>query len=169
MRPASSVKPKILVLAGLLAVAALLGCHPAGAAADFGVKLYSGEDFRLSQQPGGTSLVLNFWYPSCPPCREELPHLEAAWGEYGSQGVRFLGLFVPRGFDTEGDARHFIQELGLTFDFGTDRRAEIAASYGVEVFPTTYFIDQEGMVFRKAVGRLDQARLDEIVGELVRN
>ena len=169
MRPLFSVKLPILALAGLLAIAGLLGCQPPGVAADFGIRLYSGEDFRLSRQTGGTALVLNFWYPSCPPCREELPHLESAWEEYGSKGVRVLGLFVPRGFDTEGDAKDFIEELGLTFDFATDRRSEIAETYGIEVFPTTYFIDQRSIVFRKVAGRLDQERLNDIIGEMVPN
>ena len=165
----SSMIAKVLFVVCLVAVASLAGCSAPGTATDFGIKLYSGETFQLSKQAGTASLVLNFWYPSCPPCREELPHLEAAWEEYGSQGVRFLGLFVPRGFDTEGDAKSFIAGLGLTFDFATDRRAEIADTYGIEVFPTTYFIDAEGKVFRRAAGRLDQERLNEIIGEMVSN
>ncbi len=158
-----------MVLLALLSVALLVGCRPAGAAADFTVELYSGKEFRLSHQTERASVVVNFWYPSCPPCRAELPHFEAAWEEYQDQGVQFLGLFVPRGFDTEGDAKYFVEELGLTYDFGTDRRAEIAVSYDVEVFPTTYFIDKSGRVFGKAAGSLDEARLTKIIEALVKN
>ena len=157
-----------LAIIGLL-IALLVGCRPDVAASDFTIELYSGEEFRLSQQAGNHPVVLNFWYPSCPPCREELPHLEAAWEEYRGQGVHFLGLFVPRGFDTEGDAKYFVDELGLTFDFATDRRAEITARYDVEVFPTTFFIDKTGRVSAKATGALNHARLTRIIEKMVNN
>jgi cytochrome c biogenesis protein CcmG/thiol:disulfide interchange protein DsbE len=80
-----------------------------------------------------------------------------------------LGLFVPRGFDTEGDAKYIVDELGLTFDFATDRRAEITARYDVEVFPTTFFIDKTGRVSAKATGALNQARLTRIIEKMVNN
>ena len=59
-------------------------------------------------------MVLNFWYPSCPPCREEMPAFEAAWQELKDGPVRFLGLYVPQGFDSEQNARDFVDELRHT-------------------------------------------------------
>ena len=130
-------------------------------AEDFQVTLFDGGGFRLSDQVGETAMVLNFWYPTCPPCRAEMPAFQRAWQELQGENVRFLGLFVPRGLDTEQDARDFVDELGLTYDFATDKMAKIALEYRLEYFPKTYFIDKSGRIFRDMISALDA---DEITG-----
>ena len=92
----------------LLVTAACSGGQPAP---DFQVDLYGGGTLTLSEQAGNNAVVVNFWYPSCPPCREEMPHFQAAWEKFQGDGVKFVGLFVPQGFDTVGDAKFFIEEL----------------------------------------------------------
>ena len=135
-------------------------------AQDFEVELFNGGSFRLSEQYAGNVVVVNFWYPSCAPCREEMPEFQLAWQDLDGEPVRFLGLFVPRGFDTEQSAREFVAELGLTFDFATDRREAIATAYGIEFYPTTWFIDRGGRVATTFVSALEAERITEIVREL---
>ena len=133
-----------LRMTALLAVLiALAACSNGQPAADFVLTTFQGEKFRLSEQRGN-AVVINFWYPSCPPCRDEMPAFQEVWEEYQGRNVRFIGLFVPQGFDTEVEARQFVDEFGLTFDFATDVRARVAQEYAVQFFPTTYFIDQAG-------------------------
>ena len=132
-------------------------------AADFQVTLFDGSSFRLSDQIGKNAVVLNFWYPSCPPCREEMPALQEAWQRVQDQDVLFLGVFVPQGFDSEQDARDFIQEIGSTYDFATDRMAKIAQEYRLEFFPKTYFIDKSGRVFRDMISALDADEITDVV------
>ena len=155
----------LLPIAAALAVS-INACAPGEPAADFSVTLFNGEEFRLSEQRGQV-VIVNFWYPSCPPCRDEMPALQQVWEQYQGRNVRLLGLFVPQGFDTEDDARQFVDELGLTFDFATDTRAQIAQQYAVQYFPTTYFIDQAGRVHLMEIARLDAARLTDILDDLV--
>lgn len=134
-------------------------------AGDFGVTLFNGEDFRLADQIGKKSVVLNFWYPSCPPCRDEMPAFQAAWEQVQEDGedVVFLGMFVPRGLDSEQDARDFVAEMGLTYDFGTDSGQLITQQYGLEVFPKTYFIDKSGRVFRQLIAGLESDEITNLV------
>ncbi len=155
-----------LVLLALLLLAA--GCRGGEPAPDFQVTLFDGTTFRLSEHRGDNAVVVNFWYPSCPPCREEMPQFQEAWQDLRGDGVRFLGLFVPQGLDTEQDAREFVQELELTFDFATDLQAQVAQNYQVEYFPTTYFIDEGGKVFRMEISNLDRATIVSIVGSMPR-
>jgi cytochrome c biogenesis protein CcmG/thiol:disulfide interchange protein DsbE len=96
-----------------------------------------------------------------------MPHFQQAWQELQDENVRFLGLFVPMGFDSEQDAREFIAELGLTFDFATDKQALVAQNYQVEYFPTTYFIDREGKVFKREISNLDTATITSTVNEML--
>ena len=112
-------------------------------------------------------MVINFWYPSCAPCREEMPEFQQAWEDLAGEPVRFLGLFVPRGFDNEATAREFVEELGLTFDFATDHGETIASAYGIEFYPTTWFIGRDGRVAGKFVSAVDADRLTSTVRDLL--
>ena len=159
---------KPIVVTGTLAIwAFVIGCgvgQPAlPLAQDFQVTLFDGSEFRLSEQTDRNSVVLNFWYPSCPPCRDEMPEFQEAWGRLQGEDVRFLGLFVPQGFDSEQDARDFVQQSGLTYDFATDQGAAVAREYRLEYFPKTYFIDKSGRVFEEVISVLDADQIAERV------
>ena len=154
-----------LALAGIVL---LMACGGSGdTARDFEVVQYDGKTFRLSEITEGHAVVLNFWYPSCPPCREEMPAIEAAWQELKDEPVRILGLYVPQGFDSEQDARNFIEELGLTFDFATDRLARIAEAYDFEAFPKTYYIDRDQTIVATSLGILGTEEIVQQVRALI--
>ena len=136
-------------------------------AQDFEVQLFDGGRFRLSEEHVSSVVVINFWYPSCAPCREEMPEFQEAWEGLEGEPVRFLGLFVPRGFDNESTAREFVDELGLTFDFATDHGETIASAYGIEFYPTTWFVDQNGRVGETFVSAIDSEQITAIVRDLI--
>lgn len=145
-----------------------MACGSSGQSArDFEVTKFDGATFRLSQETVDHAVVLNFWYPSCPPCREEMPAFEAAWQELKDSPVRFLGLYVPQGFDSEQDARDFVDEFGLTFSFATDRLARIAEAYELEYFPKTYFIDRNGHIVATHISVLEPEEIIEQVRALI--
>ena len=150
-------------LFSLVLILLVSGCGIPARAPDFSLNTFSGEEFRLSKLNNGESLVINFWYPSCPPCRKEMPHFQAVWEGLDGQDIRFLGLFVPKGFDTESEAKEFVDELGLTFDFATDKGAEVAEEYGVEYFPNTFFINEDGRIVHQEIRNLDERDLVSII------
>ena len=150
-------------LFSLVLILLVSGCGIPARAPDFSLNTFSGEEFRLSELNNGESLVINFWYPSCPPCRKEMPHFQAVWEGLDGQNIRFLGLFVPKGFDTESEAKEFVDELGLTFDFATDKGAEVAEEYGVEYFPNTFFINEDGRIVHQEIRNLDERDLVSII------
>jgi len=52
----------------------------------FGTENYpKGERIRLSQYLG-QPVVVNFWFPSCPPCRAEMPDLEQTFQNHKADG-----------------------------------------------------------------------------------
>ena len=163
--PARLSRAAIVALAILL-LSGIAGCATGQPAADFTLTTFAGERFRLSEQRG-KAVVINFWYPSCPPCRDEMPAFQEVWEEYQGRNVRIIGLFVPQGFDTEVEARQFVDELELTFDFATDVRAMVAQEYAVQFFPTTYFIDQAGRVHIMEISRMDYDRLTDVLDDLL--
>ena len=169
MDPLSRIGRRHLAVALALAgIVLLMACGGSGQSArDFEVVQFNGEIFRLSQETESQVVVLNFWYPSCPPCREEMPAIEAAWQELKDEPVRILGLYVPQGFDSEQDARNFVEEFGLTFDFATDRLARIAEAYDVSAFPKTYYIDMEGDIVATSLGILETEEIVQQVRALL--
>ena len=155
---------RLAITVALASIVVIMACGGSGQTArDFEVVQFDGETFRLSQETENHAVVLNFWYPSCPPCRDEMPAFEAAWQELKDSPVRFLGLYVPQGFDTEQSAKDFIDEFGLTFSFATDRLARIAEAYELEAFPKTYFIDMDGKVVATHISTL---KTEEIVRQV---
>ena len=155
--------PIVVFLLALLLASACGG----ETAQDFEVQLFHGGEFRLSEEYAENLVVINFWYPSCPPCRDEMPEFQEAWEELEGEPVRFLGLFVPRGFDNEGIAREFVDELELTFDFATDHRETISSAYGIEFYPTTWFIDRGGAVRLTFVSAMESEQITSIVRDLI--
>ena len=152
---------------GMLFALLLASACSGETAQDFEVQLFDGGRLRLSEEYANSVVVVNFWYPSCPPCREEMPEFQEAWEQLQGEPVRFLGLFVPRGFDNESTAREFVRELGLTFDFATDHRETIASAYGIEFYPTTWFIDRGGAVGRTFVSAMESEQITGTVRELI--
>ena len=155
------------IVAAVVGSILLIACGGSGRTArDFEVVQFDGTTFRLSQETQNHAVVLNFWYPSCLPCREEMPAIEAAWQELKDGPVRFLALYVPQGFDSEQDARDFVDELGLTFSFATDRLARIAEAYELEYFPKTFFIDMDGKIVATRISTLEPEEIIRQVGAL---
>ncbi len=158
----------VVVLAVISLLIAACNADNEPKAPDFQLTQFDGSEFRLSDQAGENLVVLNFWYPTCAPCRYEMPGFEAAWRRLQADEakVKFLGLFVPQGFDSEQDARDFVAELGLTYGFATDLGARVAEMFQVEVYPTTVFIDNSGRVFKTRISVVDEEKLVDIVREM---
>ena len=97
----------------------------------------------------GKIVVLNFWAIWCAPCRAELPDLQAVHQEYQDQGVVIVGVNVS---ESSEDIIAFAQKLGVTFPMLRDSQHSGMNSFGVQVLPTTFFLNQEGQVKRRWVG-----------------
>ncbi len=60
-------------------------------AADFVLPDPEGKKVRLRDQRGKV-VVLSFWATWCPPCREEMPHLQALHTKYKGKPVRVIAV-----------------------------------------------------------------------------
>ena len=166
----------LAALAVLIAVAlACGGGESAASAPDFELTLFANEDhsagetLRLSQLDG-RPVVLNFWFPSCPPCVAEMPHFEDAYQKFKPEGVAFIGVQLL-GLDSAEDGQRFVERLMVNYALGPDERdgvfGEIVKDYEVSGFPTTVFIDRSRAVRRTWTGSLDAEALDELIREIL--
>ena len=146
----------------------------ADAAPDFELTLFengdhsSGEVLRLSDLVG-KPVVLNHWFPSCPPCVAEMPDFEVAYQKYKDQVV-FIGV-QNMGVDTAENGQEFVNDLGVNYAVGPDNNPnndiEIFIAHKITGFPTTEFLNKEQEVVRKWSGLLDAEKLDELIQELL--
>ena len=145
------------------------------AAADFELVLFendehsAGDTISLSQF-AGQPVVLNFWFPSCPPCVAEMPDFEQAYQKFKPDGVQFIGVQLL-GFDTVEDGQKFVKKLGVNYLLGPDSQGEstgdIVRNYRIAGFPTTVFIDRDHNVVRRWSGALNLEKLEELIQEIM--
>ncbi len=164
----------LIILTVFLAAACggALATRAQDAAPDFELVLFEtenharGENFRLSQWEG-KPVVVNFWFPSCPPCVAEMPDLEAAFQRHKADGVEFVGVQLL-GLDTAEEGQRFVDDIGVTYALGADETGDIVIKhFKVTGFPTTVFLDREHRVVRKWTGILDADKIEELVQELL--
>ena len=108
--------------------------------------IHSLKDYR------GKVVLLNFWATWCPPCRREMPSIEALWRGVKELGVIVLGVHVGPSMEA---ARVYAQRSGLTFPVLVDDTKEVSYHYGVRSMPTTVIVGPEGHVEYVAFGPRD--------------
>ena len=123
-------------------------------------------DFYLEDMDGnfvslsdfiGKKVFLTFWASWCPHCRAEMPHLQEFAEE--NEDVVVLGVNVTSSESSLDNVKGFVDEFGLTFPnlYGTD---DITNLYDVEFFPTSYFIDSNGVVNESVIGTVTKDILE---------
>jgi len=140
--------------AGALPPAPAVG-HPAP---DFTLTTVTGETFKLSDLRG-TPVVLNFWATWCPPCRGEMPELQAASQRLAGQ-VAIIGVDQA---ETPAQVQAFAAQSGVTYPIPLDERAEASRLYAVRSLPTTFFIDRAGVIRQVQIGPVTAATLEGLL------
>ena len=171
--PAGASLTALAALTMILALIAAACADDAPTAPDFELALFANGDYQAGEtlslsELSGRPVVLNFWFPSCPPCVAEMPHFEEAYQRFKADGVAFIGVQLL-GLDTAEDGQRFVERLGVNYALGADEQdgvfGEIVKDYGVSGFPTTVFIDRERRIRRTWTGALDSDTLDEFIRE----
>jgi peroxiredoxin len=118
------------------------------AAGDFALQDLDGREVRLADLRGKI-VFLNLWATWCPPCRAEMPSMEALYQRF--KGRDFAMLAVAEDTDTAAVAA-FVRELGLTFPVLLDPDNRLPGRYGVTGYPETFVIDRNGQVIKHVIG-----------------
>ena len=105
----------------------------------------------------GSPVLLNFWGPSCAPCREEFPLFKAKLAEHAGTGLQIVGVLMG---DPTAPALDFIAQYGATWPTVDDPSGAIRNAYRVAARPQTYFIDRDGILRSIQVGQLTDAEFE---------
>lgn len=125
-------------------------------APDFELATPEGETVRLSRLRGRV-VILNFWATWCGPCRLEMPDLEARAIAHADR-LTVLGINFD---ETPEEVVAFRDELGVTFPLLLDPGAKVQRLYRVLGYPTTYFVDEQGIIREHHIGLMSPEQIDE--------
>jgi cytochrome c biogenesis protein CcmG/thiol:disulfide interchange protein DsbE len=112
-----------------------------------------GESFDLAALQG-RPVIVNFWGPSCVPCRDEFPLLIDKAAEHADDGLAIVGVLTD---DPPEPARAFVAEYGATWPTVDDPDKAIKTAWRVAARPQTYFVDAAGVIRSIQVGELRDA------------
>ena len=117
----------------------------------------NGNSVKLSDYVG-KPIVLNFWASWCGPCKMEMPEFQQVYEDRGQQ-VQFLMVNATVSGDTVEKAKSYIQQNGYTFPVLFDTQGNAMDTFGVDAFPTTFFLDKTGTPVGYAVGAISKDTL----------
>lgn len=103
------------------------------------------------QSERGKVVLVNFWATWCEPCKSEMPGLQTLAGELRGQPFRLYSV------DLQEDAAHieaFEREYGLSLYAVMDQDGDATRAYGVRALPSTFLIDQRGVLHLQRLGPL---------------
>jgi thiol-disulfide isomerase/thioredoxin len=163
------MRQTLVVLTLLAMISASISGSPAFAAAEIGgaapalvAPELDGGTFDLAAMRGKV-VIVNFWASWCPPCRKEMPALNAFYERYHAQGLEMIGLSADRSRD-ESEVRKVMQSFSYPAAMLNDARSNGFSS--PTELPVTYVVDADGVVRGKLTpnaNAVTEATLDALV------
>lgn len=115
-----------------------------------------GQAFDLASLRG-RPVIVNFWGPSCVPCRDEFPLFLDRLRQHADDGLAVVGVLM---YDAPAPALDFIHEYGATWPTVDDPTGAFRAAYRVAARPQSYFVDRDGILRSIQVGQLTEAEFE---------
>lgn len=123
-------------------------------AIDFTVTDMKGKKYQLSKLKNKT-VVLNFWYISCAPCRKEIPDLNEL--VKANPDV----IFIAFAEDKSDKIKKFLTKHPFSYSIIPDA-SKISKKYGIAAFPTHYIV-KNGMFTHKFISGNSTQKIQEAI------
>ncbi len=127
---------------------------------DFTLTDLAGKKWTFSELRGKVVLV-NFWATWCPPCRKEMPDLEALYERFSSQGLVVLGISDEEAAKVEP----FIRERKISFPVLLDPGRKVNEMVVVEGIPKSFVYGREGKLVAQSIDMRTQKQFLEMLGK----
>jgi cytochrome c biogenesis protein CcmG, thiol:disulfide interchange protein DsbE len=132
------------------------GMHVGQTVPDITGTTLDGKAFRLADLRG-RPVIINFWGPSCIPCRSEFPLFKSKLGQHAADGLQVLGVLM---YDTPTEAQAFVAQFGATWPTVLDPDGRFRTAYQAVARPQTYFIDAKGVLRTIQIGEVVAAEFE---------
>jgi thiol-disulfide isomerase/thioredoxin len=125
----------------------------------------TGNPVSLSDYQGQVVLVNN-WATWCPPCRQEMPILDAYYRDHRHQGFVIVAIDAGDAADLVAD---FANQYGMSFPVWVDPSSSALNSFRNNYLPSSYLIDKEGQVVMVWSGAVTRASLEQNITPLLKD
>jgi len=106
----------------------------------------------------GKIIFLNLWATWCPPCRREMPSIEALYKGF-AKDPDFVTLAVSEDTDVKAPAQ-YVKKNKFDFPVLLDPRNAVGEAYNVGGLPESFVIGRDGRIVAHHVGPYDWANPD---------
>jgi len=113
----------------------------------------------------GQVILYNAWATWCPPCKAEMPVLQAFYLAHRQEG--FVVIAIEDG-EPLSDVALFVGDNGLTFPVWPDIKWVATTAFGIGALPTSYVIDRSGAARLMWAGAITRDALEQYVTPLLR-
>lgn len=126
---------------------------------EFNLPDLNGRAVRLSDY-AGQPVLINFWASWCPPCRAEMPDLEALYTEHQAEGLVILAV---NSGESQSIAAAYAEEYGLSFPVLLDENAALSDQWMINNLPATILVGRDGLVKVIHVGLLRSEQIESAI------
>jgi peroxiredoxin len=128
--------------------------------ADFTLKDLHGKKVTFSELRGKIVLV-NFWATWCPPCRLEMPDLDAIYTRFQSQGLVVLSITDEEPFKVSS----FIGPTGYHPPVLLDPDGKVSKQFHIDGIPKSFVFNREGKLVAVAIDQRTQRQFLEMLSK----
>ena len=111
----------------------------------------------------GHPVLINFWGPSCIPCREETPLLATLVARHAADGFVVVGVLTD---DPVEPARQFAAQYGGTWPTVIDPGGVLKSAYHIVGKPQSFYVDRNGIYRDIQIGEVTDADFERKYAEI---
>jgi len=127
---------------------------------DFTLTDLQGKSWHLRDLQGKVVLV-NFWATWCPPCRKEMPDLQALYDKYKDQG--FLVLAISD--EETAKVSPFITERKISYPVLLDPGRKVNDGFVVEGIPKSFVYDRNGKLVAQSIDMRTRSQFQQMLAQ----
>jgi cytochrome c biogenesis protein CcmG, thiol:disulfide interchange protein DsbE len=109
-------------------------------------------------------VLVNNWATWCPPCKAEIPTLEAYYKAHSGKGFVIIGIEAG---EPQAEVRGFVKSAGITYPIWIDLENASLKAFGSSGLPNSFVIDRKGTVRLAWVGEINRDMLEKYVTPLI--
>jgi len=112
----------------------------------------------------GKVVLVNNWATWCPPCKAEMPALQAFYEAHKNQNFELIGIEAG---EPASEVSLFVKQYRLTFPIWLDPDSKSLDAFHNQALPNSYVIDKNGVVRLAWSGAISRDMLEKYVVPLL--
>jgi peroxiredoxin len=126
---------------------------------NFALTDLDGKTWTLKQLAGKVVLV-NFWATWCPPCRKEMPDLDAIYKRFRDQGLVILAISD----EDRAKVKPFVADHPVSYPVLLDPGHRVSDLFVVRGIPKTFVYDRAGRLAAESIDMRTRKQFLEMLG-----